>query len=44
MRDSRHRVDDTDPVERLFVVTAIVSIIGFMVWFAVFAGAPVPTN
>lgn len=44
VRDSRHRVDDTDPVERLFVVTAIVSIIGFMVWFAVFAGAPVPTN
>jgi hypothetical protein len=44
MRDSRDRVSDTDPVERLFVVTAIVSIIGFAVWFALFAGAPVPTN
>ena len=44
MRDSQHRASDTDPVERLFVVTAIVSIIGFAVWFALFAGAPVPTN
>ena len=44
MRDSRDRASDTDPVERLFVVTAIVSIIGFAVWFALFAGAPVPTN
>lgn len=44
MRDTPHRVGETDPVERLFVITAIVSIIGFMVWFALFAGAPVPTN
>ncbi|MDP9188376.1 MAG: hypothetical protein M3O25_03915 [Actinomycetota bacterium] len=46
MRDSANRsgLSDTDPVERLFVVTAIVSIIGFAVWFALFAGAPVPTN
>ena len=34
----------SDPIERLFVVTAIVSIIGFAVWFALFAGAPFPTN
>ena len=46
MRDSRYRpgIGDSDPVERLFVVTAIVSIIGFAVWFALFAGAPVPNN
>jgi len=46
MRDTQYRpgVGDSDPVERLFVVTAIVSIIGFAVWFALFAGAPVPTN
>ena len=46
MRDTQYRpgVADSDPVERLFVVTAIVSIIGFAVWFALFAGAPVPTN
>jgi len=46
MRDTQYRtgVAESDPVERLFVVTAIVSIIGFAVWFALFAGAPVPTN
>lgn len=46
MRDSRYRPGEqrSDPVERLFVVTAIVSIVGFAVWFAFFAGAPVPTN
>jgi hypothetical protein len=46
MRDAQYRpgIGDSDPVERLFVVTAIVSIIGFAVWFALFAGAPVPNN
>lgn len=46
MRDSRYRPGEqrSDPVERLFVVTAIVSIVGFAIWFALFAGAPVPTN
>lgn len=44
MRDTPHRVGESDPIERLFVVTAIVSIVGFAIWFAVFAGAPVPTN
>ena len=34
----------SDPIERLFVATAIVSIIGFMIWFAFFAGAPFPTQ
>jgi hypothetical protein len=46
MRDSAFRPGDhrSDPIENLFVVTAIVSLIGFAIWFAFFAGAPVPTN
>jgi hypothetical protein len=47
LRDERYEPGHqsrTDPVERLFVATAIVSIIGFMVWFAFFAGAPFPTQ
>lgn len=46
MRDTPYRPGDhrSDPVERLFVATAILSIIGFAVWFAFFAGAPFPTN
>ncbi len=44
MRDSAFKPGSqrSDPIERLFVVTAIVSMIGFVVWFAFFAGAPVP--
>src|SRR3954452_12369816 len=34
----------SDPIERLFVATAIVSLIAFLVWFAFFAGAPFPTS
>lgn len=46
MRDSAYRPGESrsDPVERLFVTTAIVSMIAFVVWFAFFAGAPFPTN
>ena len=46
MRDTPYRPGDhrSDPVERLFVATAIMSMIGFAVWFAFFAGAPFPTN
>jgi hypothetical protein len=46
MRDSAWHpgAGRSDPVERLFVVTAIISLIGFAVWFAFFAGAPFPTN
>src|ERR687898_913259 len=42
MRDSRYRpgTSRSDPIERLFVATAIVSILGFAIWFAFFAGAP----
>jgi hypothetical protein len=42
MRDSPFRPgqDRSDPIERLFVATAIISLIGFAIWFAFFAGAP----
>jgi hypothetical protein len=44
MRDTPYKPGEhqSDPVERLFVATAIVSMIGFLVWFAFFAGSPVP--
>jgi hypothetical protein len=46
MRDTPYQPGHhrSDPVERLFVATAIVSLIAFLVWFAFFAGAPFPTN
>jgi hypothetical protein len=46
MRDARYRPGEhqSDPVERLFVATAIISMIGFAVWFAFFAGAPFPSS
>jgi hypothetical protein len=42
MRDSAFRPGDhrSDPIERLFVATAIISMIGFLIWFAFFAGDP----
>jgi len=46
MRDTPYKPGEqrSDPIERLFVATAIISMIGFLVWFAFFAGAPFPTN
>jgi hypothetical protein len=46
MRDTPFRPGHhgSDPIERLFVATAIISLIGFFVWFAFFAGAPFPSN
>jgi multisubunit Na+/H+ antiporter MnhC subunit len=46
MRDKRYRPGQapSDPIERLFVATAIVSMIGFAIWFAFFAGSPFPTS
>jgi multisubunit Na+/H+ antiporter MnhC subunit len=46
MRDTPFRPgqEHSDPVERLFVATAIVSLIAFLIWFAFFAGAPFPNN
>jgi len=46
MRDTPFKPgqDRSDPIERLFVATAIISLIGFAVWFAFFAGAPFPSS
>jgi multisubunit Na+/H+ antiporter MnhC subunit len=46
MRDTPYKPgqEHSDPVERLFVATAIVSLVGFLVWFAFFAGAPFPSS
>jgi hypothetical protein len=45
MRDTPYKPGDhrSDPIERLFIATAIVSLIAFLVWFFFFAGAPFPT-
>ena len=34
----------TDPIERLFVITAVVGIIAFDIWFFFFAGSPLPSQ
>jgi hypothetical protein len=46
MRDTPYRPghSGSDPVERLFVATAIVSLVAFLIWFAFFAGAPFPNS
>ena len=46
MRDTPYRPGQErgDPIERIFIATAIISMIAFVVWFAVFAGAPFPDN
>ena len=46
MRDTPYRPghERSDPVERLFIATAIVSLVAFFVWFAFFAGAPFPNS
>lgn len=43
LRDSSYRPGQgagTDPIERFVIVTAVVVLIGFFVWFAFFAGDP----
>jgi hypothetical protein len=46
MRDTPFKPgqNQSDPIERLFVTTAIISLIGFAIWFAFFAGAPFPSS
>jgi hypothetical protein len=45
MRDTTYRagIQDSDPIERLFVITAIVSLVGLAIWWAFFAGPPTHT-
>jgi hypothetical protein len=44
MRDAPQGMDRSDPIERLFVATTLISLVGFAVWFAFFAGAPFPNS
>ena len=46
MRDTPYKPGHqrSDPVERLFIATAIVSLVAFLIWFAFFAGAPFPNS
>jgi hypothetical protein len=39
-RDEPHGDQRSDPIERLFMVTAIVGFIAFELWFMFFAGSP----
>jgi 4-amino-4-deoxy-L-arabinose transferase-like glycosyltransferase len=45
-RDEPHRPGDeqTDPVERLFVIVAVLGVIAFEIWFFFFAGSPLPNQ
>jgi hypothetical protein len=43
--EPRHAADDeTDPVERLFVIVGVIGIVAFEVWFFFFAGSPLPNQ
>ncbi len=36
--------DESDPIERLFVIVAVFGVIAFEVWFFFFAGSPLPNQ
>ncbi|MGA8216969.1 MAG: hypothetical protein WB771_00255 [Solirubrobacterales bacterium] len=36
--------EETDPVERLFVIVATLGVIAFEIWFFFFAGSPLPNQ
>jgi hypothetical protein len=43
--DAHHPEDDRiDPIERLFVVVAVIGLIAFEIWFFFFAGSPLPNQ
>jgi hypothetical protein len=46
MRDTPYQPgsERSDPIERLFIATAVISLVAFLVWFAFFAGAPFPSS
>jgi hypothetical protein len=45
-RDEARRPGDepTDPIERLFVIVAVIGLIAFEIWFFFFAGSPLPNQ
>jgi hypothetical protein len=43
--EPRHPDDDeTDPVERIFVIVGVLGIVAFEIWFFFFAGSPLPNQ
>jgi hypothetical protein len=42
--DPHARHPETDPVERVFVIVAVLGVIAFEVWFFFFAGSPLPSQ
>jgi hypothetical protein len=42
--EPRPHDEQSDPVERLFVVVAVLAVIAFEVWFFFFAGSPLPSQ
>jgi hypothetical protein len=42
--EPRRDGEQTDPVERVFVVVAVLGLIAFEVWFFFFAGSPLPNQ
>jgi hypothetical protein len=43
-RDEPHQTGDSDPIEVVFVATAVIGIIAFEIWFFFFAGSPLPNQ
>jgi 4-amino-4-deoxy-L-arabinose transferase-like glycosyltransferase len=44
-RDEPNRVEDhSDPIERIFVIAAVLGFIAFEIWFFFFAGSPLPSQ
>jgi 4-amino-4-deoxy-L-arabinose transferase-like glycosyltransferase len=44
-RDEPLRTDrQSDPVERLFIIVAVLAVIAFEIWFFFFAGSPLPNQ
>jgi hypothetical protein len=45
-RDEPLRMEDqhSDPIERIFIIVAVIAVIAFEIWFFFFAGSPLPSQ
>jgi hypothetical protein len=43
-RDEPAMSRETDPIERVFIVVAVLGVIAFEIWFFFFAGSPLPNH
>ena len=43
-RDDQTVDEESDPIEALFVITAIAGVVAFEIWFFFFAGSPLPSQ